>query len=105
MKCVFSSAHIKSVQTNEALHTIVAWCLTHVVTTPESARESLTPIRSLEAILRSVGGHVMRPLIYGYPRVDNSTPDSVIRDQELALRAFADAHGYCFARIFHLAAR
>lgn len=43
----------------------------------------------------------MKPLIYGYIRVDPEVLDNDIRQLELVLEYRAEAAGYCFATTFH----
>lgn len=43
----------------------------------------------------------MKPLMYGYMRVDGDEPDDDIRRTERQLRALAEVEGYCFAGLFH----
>lgn len=43
----------------------------------------------------------MKPLIYGYLRVDRDALDEDIRQIELALRSWAEQQGYSLARLFH----
>ncbi|WP_370651614.1 recombinase family protein [Frankia sp. Cj3] len=42
----------------------------------------------------------MKPLIYGYMRVQPETPDDDLAQVELALKQVAEREGYCFATIF-----
>ena len=43
----------------------------------------------------------MKPLAYGYMRVDSNARDGDILQTELVLRDYAERAGYCFATIFH----
>ncbi len=43
----------------------------------------------------------MKPLIYGYLRLNGDEPDAEIRRTELVLKGYADLEGYRFATIFH----
>ncbi len=43
----------------------------------------------------------MKPLLYGYMRVDSEQPDEVLRCAEQSLLAYADMEGYCFAALFY----
>jgi DNA invertase Pin-like site-specific DNA recombinase len=43
----------------------------------------------------------VKPLMYGYMRVDGDESDDGIRHTERQLRALAEAKGYCFAGLFH----
>jgi len=48
---------------------------------------------------RDGGG--LKPLIYGYMRLDPEAPDNDIRQMEIALRYYAETKGYCFATTFY----
>lgn len=43
----------------------------------------------------------MKPLMYGYMRVDRDVRDADVKQTELALRFVAETEGYCFAAIFY----
>ena len=43
----------------------------------------------------------MKPLIYGYIKVQADTPDNDVRQMELVLKDYAEREGYCFATIFY----
>ncbi|ROO52987.1 resolvase-like protein [Micromonospora sp. Llam0] len=43
----------------------------------------------------------VKPLMYGYLRVDRDTLDGDIRQMELALKFWAEQEGYCLAGLFH----
>ncbi len=43
----------------------------------------------------------MKPLAYGYMRVDSDARDGDIMQMELVLKDYAEREGYCFAAIFH----
>lgn len=43
----------------------------------------------------------MKPLMYGYLRVDRDALDGDIRQMELALQFWAEQEGYCFAGLLH----
>ncbi|WFE25536.1 recombinase family protein [Solwaraspora sp. WMMD791] len=42
----------------------------------------------------------MKPLMYGYLRVDRDALDGDTRQMELALQFWAEQEGYCFAGLF-----
>ena len=46
-------------------------------------------------------GGGLKPLIYGYMRLDPEAPDNDIRQMEIALRYYAETNGYCFAITFY----
>ncbi|MDG4773299.1 hypothetical protein [Solwaraspora sp. WMMD792] len=43
----------------------------------------------------------MKPVIYGYLRVDRDALDGDTRQMELELKFWAEQEGYCFAGLFH----
>lgn len=43
----------------------------------------------------------MKPLLYGYLRVDDDPADAEIRRMERKLRNYAEAEGFCYAGTFH----
>ncbi|WBB97160.1 MULTISPECIES: recombinase family protein [unclassified Solwaraspora] len=44
---------------------------------------------------------MVKPLMYGYLRVDLDALDGDIRQMELALKFWAEQEGYCLAGLFH----
>ncbi len=58
-----------------------------------------TRCRSGHPSPRHGGG--LKPLIYGYMRLDPEAPDNDIRQLEIALRYYAETKGYCFATTFY----
>lgn len=43
----------------------------------------------------------MKPLMYGYMKVQPGTPDNDVRQMELVLKDYAEREGYCFAAMFY----
>jgi DNA invertase Pin-like site-specific DNA recombinase len=43
----------------------------------------------------------VKPLIYGYMRVDGDEPDEDVRRTERGLRILVEVEGYCYAGIFY----
>ncbi|ROO63338.1 resolvase-like protein [Micromonospora sp. Llam0] len=44
---------------------------------------------------------MVKPLVYGYLRVDRDALDGDIRQMEVAFKFWAEQEGYCFAGLFH----
>lgn len=43
----------------------------------------------------------MKPLMYGYIKIESDTPDNDVRQMELVLKDYAEREGYDFGTIFY----